>query len=101
MKFIETLKNIYKIEELRNKIGYTLLLIMVYRFASYIVLPGVNPLELDSLTSSSGGGIVDFKRLEIVAGEVGDRGKYFEVVVRSNSRIFICFFGPFGGVGSG
>lgn len=66
MKFIETLKNIYKIEELRNKIGYTLLLIFVYRFASYIVLPGVNPLELDSLTSNANGGILGL--INIFAG---------------------------------
>jgi preprotein translocase subunit SecY len=66
VKFIETLKNIYKIEELRNKIGYTLLLIFVYRFASYIVLPGVNPLELDSLTSNANGGILGL--INIFAG---------------------------------
>lgn len=66
MKFIETLKNIYQIEELRNKIAFTLLLILVYRFASYIVLPGVNPLELDNLTSSAGGGIVGL--INIFAG---------------------------------
>lgn len=66
MKFIENLKNIYKIEELRNKIGYTLLLVMVYRFASYIVLPGVNPLELDSLTSSANSGILGL--INIFAG---------------------------------
>lgn len=66
MKFIETLKNIYKIEELRNKIGYTLLLIFVYRFASYIVLPGVNPLELDSLTSNANDGILGL--INIFAG---------------------------------
>ena len=30
-KFIETLKNIYKIEELRNRIGYTILLVLIYR----------------------------------------------------------------------
>ncbi len=66
MKFIETLKNIYKIEELRNKIGYTLLLVLVYRFASYVVLPGINPLELDSLTSSANGGILGL--INIFAG---------------------------------
>jgi len=66
VKFIETLKNIYNIEELRNKIGYTLLLVLVYRFASYIVLPGINPLELDNLTSGSSGGILGL--INIFAG---------------------------------
>lgn len=66
MKFIETLKNIYHIEELRNKIGYTLLLVLVYRFASYIVLPGINPLELDALTSGANKGILGL--INIFAG---------------------------------
>lgn len=45
-KFIETLKNIWKIQELRNRILYTLGLLLVFRFGSYIVLPGVNAAEL-------------------------------------------------------
>ena len=44
--FIQTLKNIWSIDELRKRIIYTLLLIMAYRFASYIVLPGVIPAVL-------------------------------------------------------
>jgi preprotein translocase subunit SecY len=42
-KFIQTLKNIWSIDELRQKILYTLLLVFIYRFASFIVLPGINP----------------------------------------------------------
>lgn len=42
-KFIQTIKNIYKIEELRKRIGYTLLLIVVYRIGSFICLPGIDP----------------------------------------------------------
>ena len=45
-KFIETLKNMYKIEELRKRIGFTILLILVYRLGCYIVIPGVDPLAL-------------------------------------------------------
>lgn len=71
MKFIETLKNIYKIEELRNRIGYTLLLILVYRFASYIVLPGINPAEVEALSSSGSGGIVGL--INIFAGGAFNR----------------------------
>jgi preprotein translocase subunit SecY len=41
-KFIQTLKNIWSIEELRNKITFTLLLIFIYRVGSHIVLPGVD-----------------------------------------------------------
>ena len=38
-KLIQTIKNIFKIEELRTRIGYTLLLLLVYRLGSFIVLP--------------------------------------------------------------
>lgn len=42
-KLIDTLKNIWSIEELRKRILYTLLLILVYRVGSYVTLPGINP----------------------------------------------------------
>jgi preprotein translocase subunit SecY len=45
-KFIETLKNIWSIKELRDKILFTLMILAVYRLGSYIVLPGVNPAAL-------------------------------------------------------
>lgn len=51
MKFIETLKNIWRIKELRNRIIFTLGLILVYRFGSFIVLPGVDPVVLAAATS--------------------------------------------------
>ncbi len=53
---IKTIKQIWAVEELRNRIGYTLLLILVYRIGSFIVLPGVNTDALDS--SASQGGIL-------------------------------------------
>ncbi|MBR1962340.1 MAG: preprotein translocase subunit SecY [Alistipes sp.] len=42
-KFVETIKNIFKIEELRKRLGYTALLILVYRLGCYVVIPGINP----------------------------------------------------------
>ena len=42
-KFIETIRNIYNIEELRKRIGYTILLVLVYRLGSFILLPGLDP----------------------------------------------------------
>ncbi len=48
--FIETIKNIYKIEELRSRIVYTLLILVVYRLGSHIVLPGVDPNQLNIQT---------------------------------------------------
>ncbi|MBQ4192593.1 MAG: preprotein translocase subunit SecY [Bacteroidales bacterium] len=41
-KIIETIKNMFKIEELRKRLGYTLLLILVYRLGCFIVLPGID-----------------------------------------------------------
>ncbi|HVZ97962.1 MAG TPA: preprotein translocase subunit SecY, partial [Chitinophagaceae bacterium] len=57
-KFINTLKNIWTIEELRNKIIYTLALILIYRVGSYIVLPGLDPNQLQNLANSSQSGML-------------------------------------------
>ena len=57
-KFIETIKNIFKIEELRKRIGYTLLLILVYRLGCQIVLPGVDATLLASFQSKTQDGLV-------------------------------------------
>ncbi|MGB3344262.1 MAG: preprotein translocase subunit SecY [Aequorivita sp.] len=51
MKFIETLKNVWKIEELRNRILLTLGMLLVYRFGAQIVLPGI---DADMLASFAG-----------------------------------------------
>ena len=45
-KFVETLENIYKIEELRKRILYTLGLLLVYRLGCFVVIPGINPNAL-------------------------------------------------------
>ncbi|MFI3288799.1 MAG: preprotein translocase subunit SecY [Rikenellaceae bacterium] len=42
-KVVETVKNIYKIEELRQRVIYTLGILLVYRFGSFVVIPGINP----------------------------------------------------------
>ena len=57
-KFISTLKNIWTIEELRNKILITLGLILVYRVGSFIVLPGIDPNQLSNLENSAQGGML-------------------------------------------
>jgi preprotein translocase subunit SecY len=57
-KFIQTLRNIWSIEELRNKITFTLLLILIYRVGSYIVLPGIDPNKLANLTESTKSGML-------------------------------------------
>ena len=52
-KLVETLKNIYKIEELRKRILYTLGLLLVYRLGSFVVIPGINPNALGCLLYTS------------------------------------------------
>lgn len=59
-KFIQTLKNIWSIEELRSKILYTLLLVAVYRIGAHITLPGINPIVLEQISKSNNqSGILD------------------------------------------
>ena len=53
-KFIDTIKNIYKIEELRKRIIYTVLLILVYRIGCFVVVPGIDPTQLDVLAAQTG-----------------------------------------------
>ena len=57
-RFIDTIKNIFKIEELRKRIVYTFLLILVYRLGCFIVLPGIDPTMLASLQSNTSEGLV-------------------------------------------
>ena len=57
-KLIETLKNIWKIEDLRTRILVVLLFTAIYRFGSFVVLPGINPAMLDKLQSQTQGGLM-------------------------------------------
>src|SRR5690554_7839483 len=56
MKFIETLKNIWKIEELRNRIMLTLGMLLVYRFGAQVVLPGIDADMLSQFAGKFEGG---------------------------------------------
>jgi preprotein translocase subunit SecY len=57
-KLIETLKNIWKIEDLRSRLLTTLLFVMIYRFGSYVVLPGIDPNALTALKAQTSGGLL-------------------------------------------
>ena len=57
-KFIETLKNCWKVEDLRQRILITLLFTAIYRFGSFVVLPGINPGMLEKLQSQTAGGLM-------------------------------------------
>ncbi|MBP2830925.1 preprotein translocase subunit SecY [Aquimarina sp. U1-2] len=58
MKFIDTIKNIWKIEELKNRILVTLGLLLVYRFGAQVVLPGVDAAELANLGTQTQDGLL-------------------------------------------
>ena len=57
-KLIETLKNIWKIEELRNRILTTLGFLLIYRLGSFVALPGIDPQQLDALESQTADGLL-------------------------------------------
>lgn len=57
-KFIETLKNCWRIEDLRQRLLITLLFMAIYRFGSFVVLPGINPSMLEKLQSQTSGGLM-------------------------------------------
>ena len=57
-KFIQTIKNIFKIEELRKRIVYTVLLLLVYRLGTFIVLPGIDSTMLANLQDTASTGLV-------------------------------------------
>ncbi|GHT17270.1 hypothetical protein AGMMS4956_20680 [Bacteroidia bacterium] len=57
-KLINTFKNIFKIEDLRSRILYTLGLLVVYRFGSFVVIPGIDPSQLQALQDQASEGLV-------------------------------------------
>lgn len=57
-RFFQTIKNIFKIEELRKRLGYTFLLLLVYRLGSFVVVPGIDPTMLQNLEAQASTGLL-------------------------------------------
>ena len=74
-KLIETIKNIYRIEELRYKLVLTFWMLVVYRFGTYVTIPGVDPNMLQGSASQASGGI--FGLIDMFAGGAFARGSIF------------------------
>ena len=74
-RLFQTIQNIWKIEDLRKRILYTLGLIFIYRLGTYIVLPGVDPIPLEQIASQGAKGI--FGLLDLFAGGAFSRGSIF------------------------
>lgn len=70
-KFFETIKNIFSVKELKDRIFLTLGLLMVFRLGSFIVLPGIDPSKLDT----GKGGILGF--IDIMLGGAFERASIF------------------------
>ena len=75
-RFLNTLRNIWRIEELKQRITLTLLLVLVYRLGSYVVLPGVDAAVLTAAKASqSQEGILGL--INIFAGGAFSRASIF------------------------
>lgn len=75
-KFIETLKNIWSIKELRERIIFTLIILAVYRFGSFVVLPGVDPAALDQAANARGANDI-LGLINIFTGGAFNKGAVF------------------------
>ena len=58
MRFIQTIKNIFKIEDLRARLIYTFSIILLYRLGKYVSLPGIDPAQLANLKGQTASGIM-------------------------------------------
>lgn len=58
MKAINTIRNIFRIEDLRNRILYTLGILLIYRLGKYVTLPGIDPSQLENLQAQTKQGIM-------------------------------------------
>ena len=58
LKFVQTIKNIWKVEDLRVRIGITLLFVAIYRFGSFVVLPGIDTEKLGGLANQTKDGLM-------------------------------------------
>jgi len=66
VNFLETLRNIWAIEDLRKRVLFTFALLAVYRLGSHIPTPGVDPIALSEFFKSMGGGVFGF--LDLFSG---------------------------------
>ena len=57
-RFIQTIQNIFKIEELRSRLAITFLLVVIYRFGSFVALPGIDTTQLANLSQQTEGGLM-------------------------------------------
>lgn len=74
---IDTIKNIWKIEDLRQRILFTMGILLIYRLGSFIVLPGIDPGQLDALQQQTSGGVLGL--LNMFSGGAFARASIFSL----------------------
>ena len=79
MRFIQTIKNIFKIEDLRARLLYTFGIILIYRLGKYITLPGIDPSQLTQLKSQTATGIMGL--LDMFSGGAFSQASIFALGV--------------------
>src|SRR5665811_808312 len=75
MKLFQPLKNIFKIEDLRSRLIYTFLIILLYRLGKYVTLPGIDPSQLAGLRSQTSSGIMGL--LDMFSGGAFSKASIF------------------------
>lgn len=75
MRLVDTIKNIWKIEDLRKRLVVTILLILVYRVGCYVVLPGIDPNQLAAMKSFTSGGLMQL--LDMFSGGAFSQASIF------------------------
>ncbi|MCQ2288841.1 MAG: preprotein translocase subunit SecY [Muribaculaceae bacterium] len=75
MKLINTIKNILKIEDLRNRLGVTLLFVLIYRLGCFVVLPGINPADLEAMRNFTNSGLMQL--LDMFSGGAFSQASIF------------------------
>ena len=75
IKLVKTLANIWRIEDLRERILITLLFVAIYRFGSYVVLPGIDTEALQGLKNQTEGGLMSL--LDMFSGGAFSQASIF------------------------
>ena len=75
MGFTQTVKNIWSVDDLRRRLGITILLVIIYRFGCYVVLPGINPDDLMALKNFTSDGLMQL--LDMFSGGAFSQASIF------------------------
>ena len=78
-KFFQTIKNIWRVEDLRVRIGITLLFVAIYRFGSFVVLPGIDTSALKSFQDTTSEGLMSL--LDMFSGGAFSNASIFALGV--------------------